>query len=111
MGTLLDILDAPDDHERPSQYNGWILVATLAPEQIADLVHALEEAAIDAGDLYFKKDIPSKVGNIIVPLTANELGNIKTLVFVSPESANKVQLIVDQLPEPAPLYRISLRKT
>lgn len=102
MATLLDILDEPEDRGHPSQYKGWILVATLTPEEVGNLVLALEEAEIEEENLYFHKEMPSKVGNIIVPLTAHELGNIKTMVYVAPESVDEVMLIVDLLPEPEP---------
>ena len=98
MGYEDDILDAPEESGRDPINGDWALVASLVPEQVNDAIVALEAAGIE--DFHFKKEMPSTDGTGIIPLTAEQIGNIKTLVYVRPVQAAQAKALLEVLPEP-----------
>lgn len=90
--------DNPDDETRI--IGQWTLVASLIPEAVGPVVAALEEAGIE--EARFEKEKLSVNQTGIIPISAQELGNIKTLVYVRNQDAEQVKALIDALPEPEP---------
>lgn len=92
-----EILDAPEEKSKPAIKQDWALVASLTTEQIANLVPRLEAANFI--DVRLEKETATLNHTGIIPVSATQLGDMKTLLYVKPEEAVAIKAIVDALPK------------